>query len=139
MEISFFFPDKKIFLPHRSQLKAYIKSLCQKERFKPGTLSYIFCSDKTLLEMNRQFLDHNYYTDILTFDLSEKRGEITGDIYISIDRVRDNANSLGKTFKEEIHRVIFHGVLHLCGYKDKTDKESGQMRQKEDYYLSRYL
>jgi rRNA maturation RNase YbeY len=139
MEIRFFFPYKKIFLPQRSQLKAFIKSLCKKEGYMPGTITFIFCSDETLLEMNRQFLNHNYYTDILTFDLSEQKGEITGEIYISIDRVRDNANSFGKTFKEEIHRVIFHGVLHLCGNKDKTAKESVQMRQKEDYYLSRYL
>jgi len=90
-----------------------------------------------LLEINQQFLNHDFYTDIITFDLSEK-DSTQAEIYISIDRVKDNAKSLGTSFKSEIHRVIFHGALHLCGYKDKPGVEQVKMRQKEEFYLSKY-
>ena len=97
-------------------------------------MNYIFCSDNYLLEINRKHLQHDYYTDIITFDLSD--GDLTvGEVYISIDRVKENSRTLGVPFKEEILRVIFHGALHLIGYKDKKKSEITIMRSKEDYYL----
>ncbi len=103
------------------------------------SLNYIFCTDEYLIEVNQQFLQHDYYTDIITFDLSEQGGPIVGEIYISIDRVRDNARANATKVYEELHRVIFHGALHLCGYKDKKPAEIREMRAKEDYYLAKYF
>ena len=94
-----------------------------------GEIAYIFCDDSKILEINKTYLQHDYYTDIITFDLSERPESITGEIYISTDRVRDNSITLGVTIKEELHRVIFHGALHLCGYKDKTPKDAKLMRE----------
>lgn len=102
------------------------------------SINYIFCTDKALLEINRQFLSHDFYTDIITFDLSDAH-EIQAEIYISVDRVKDNATQLGVSFKSEMHRVVFHGVLHLCGYKDKSKQEKEEMRRMENLYLSKYL
>lgn len=97
-------------------------------------MNYIFCSDTRLLEINKKFLNHDYYTDIISFDFSE--GVSTqAEVYISIDRVKENARGLGVSFKSELHRVVFHGALHLCGYGDKTKKARETMRKKEDYYL----
>ena len=104
-----------------------------------GGLNYIFCSDKELLRINQEFLGHDFYTDIVTFELSETPGKIQGEIYISIDRVKENAKKLGVSFKSELHRVIFHGALHLCGYGDKTKSEKEEMRETEDYYLELYF
>lgn len=95
-----------------------------------GTINYIFCSDDFLLELNRQYLRHDYYTDILSFQMSDE--PISGDIYISIDRVKENANSLGVTFENELQRVISHGMLHFLGFKDKTEEEQLEMRAKEN-------
>lgn len=119
-------------------LKSFIESLFTKEKKKISSINYIFCSDKKLLAINQQFLSHDFYTDIITFDLSDS-GLIQAEVYISIDRIRDNAKTLNTTFKSELHRVIFHGSLHLCGYRDKTRGEQGEMRKKEDFYLSRYF
>ncbi len=102
-------------------------------------MTYIFCSDEYLLQINREHLKHDFYTDIITFDLSETGRQTIGEIYISIDRVREDAGYLGVTIKEELHRVIFHGALHLCGYKDKTPKHARQMRAAEDRCLAAYF
>lgn len=102
-------------------------------------LSYVFCTDEYLLTINRDFLQHDYYTDIITFELSEPGQPVMGEIYISIDRVRDNAKIHQESFQRELHRVIFHGALHLCGYRDKTKKEQEEMRRKENEYLKRYF
>lgn len=102
-------------------------------------LQYIFCSDDYLLQINRQFLHHDYYTDIITFDLTEESYPINAEIYISVDRVRDNAREFGNSLRRELHRVIFHGALHLCGYKDKNPREQELMRQMEEKYLKLYL
>lgn len=99
-----------------------------------GTINYIFCNDDFLLELNRQYLRHDYYTDILSFQMNDD--PIAGDIYISIDRVKDNANSLGVTFDNELERVISHGLLHFLGYKDKTEEEQLKMRKKENELIS---
>src|SRR5260221_12541250 len=136
--IKFFFLTQGITLRNRNKLKHYLKDILEKEGKKLGYLNCIFCSDEFLLEINRQYLQHYYYTDIITFDLSENSNSIQAEIYISSDRIKDNSRRLGITIKSEIHRVIFHGVLHLCGYKDKKKKEKKQMRAKEDYYLKNY-
>ncbi len=136
--IKFFFLTQGITLRNRNKLKHYLKNILEKEGKKLGYLNYIFCSDEFLLEINRRYLQHNYYTDIITFDLSENSNSIQAEIYISSDRIKDNSRRLGITIKSEIHRIIFHGVLHLCGYKDKKKKEKKQMRAKEDYYLKNY-
>jgi probable rRNA maturation factor len=139
MPIEFFFLKKNIALTKRTSLKAFINSVFKREGRKLENLTYIFCSDEYLLEINKYHLKHNYYTDIITFDLSYTKNTTTGEIYISIDRVRDNASILGVTIKEELHRVIFHGALHLCGYKDKTTKDAKEMRAAEERCLSNYL
>ncbi len=137
-KVCFFFQEVKISLVNRTQLKKYIQSIFKKEGKELESINYIFCTDKAVLEINRQFLTHDFYTDIITFGLSEKGAPIQAEIYISIDRVKDNARQLGVSFKSELHRVIFHGVLHLCGYKDKSKKEIGEMRGKEEFYLAKY-
>ncbi len=137
MKVKFFFP-KKSNLQNRSKLKLFIEQLFKNEKCKLESLSYIFTSDDDILEMNNNFLKHNYYTDILTFDLSSSNS-ISGEIYISVDRVRDNAQNQKVSFSEEFHRVIFHGALHLCGYKDKSTPEIILMRKKEDQYLDSYF
>lgn len=100
-----------------------------------GEISINLCSDDHLLQINKKHLNHDYYTDIITFELSENN-EISGDLYISTDRVLDNAKQLNITFHVELNRVIIHGILHLCGYKDKTKAQQKEMREKENYYLS---
>jgi len=137
--VQFHFIAKNLKLQERNRLKNYILTLFRREHQHLSSLHYIFCSDAALLEMNRQFLNHDYYTDIITFTLSEKGYPIDAEIYISLDRVRDNATLLKQTYKRELHRVIFHGALHLCGYKDKTKQEVAIMRKKEEYNLKLYL
>jgi len=137
LPIHFFFENKSIALQNRNRLKDFILTLFRKEKRSVESVNYIFCSDKKILEINRQFLNHDYYTDIITFDLSESN-KIVAEIYISLDRVRDNAKKEGTSLKSELHRVIFHGALHLCGYGDKTKAEIGVMRGKEEYYLERW-
>jgi probable rRNA maturation factor len=136
--IRFFFQAVKPSLQHRRELKKYLKSIFTKEGKVVKSINYVFCSDKALLEINRQFLSHDFYTDIITFDLSESKA-VQAEIYISIDRVRDNGAQLGISFKVELHRVIFHGALHLCGYNDRSKTEKVKMRSLEDAHLNKYL
>jgi len=103
-----------------------------------GDVSIVFCSDDYLLEMNHQYLDHDYYTDIITFDYCEEN-IVSGDLFISIERVKDNAEALGELYESELKRVCVHGVLHLCGYNDKTLNEEKKMRELENFYLERYV
>ncbi len=126
-------------LRDRSRLKSFLPSIFKKEKKRLAELQYIFCSDDYLLSINKQYLDHDYYTDIITFDLSEPGQPINAEIYISVDRVRDNARSFGTSFKKELHRVIFHGTLHLCGYRDKTERQERLMRKMEDQNLALYF
>ncbi len=125
---------KSIALKNKTGLKTFIFSVFKKEKKRVASINYIFCSDQYLLQINKDFLQHDYYTDIITFDLSDKNA-IVGEIYISVDRVKDNSSVQGTSFSNELLRVMFHGVLHLCGYRDKTKSEITVMRQKEDYYL----
>lgn len=136
-KVCFFFPNVNIRLSNRTDLKKHIESVFKKENRKLEFLNYIFCSDSDLLKINRKFLKHDFYTDIITFDLSENSA-IKGEVYISVDRVRENALKLGVSFKSELHRVIFHGMLHLCGYNDKSRAEKKLIRAKEDFYLKNY-
>lgn len=139
MTIQFFFLQRQITLTQRIALKHFIKLIFKTEGRRVKNLNYIFCSDEYLLQINKNHLKHNFYTDIITFNLSQTPAEMIGEIYISIDRVKDNATQLDVTIKEELHRVIFHGVLHLCGYKDKSPKHKKEMRAAEDRYLKLYF
>ncbi len=122
-------------LKNRTILKKWIETIVNNHNKELGDISYIFCSDEQLLEINKEYLNHDYYTDIITFDYSEAE-RISGDMFISIDRIKDNAKALKVPYQEELHRVIIHGVLHLLGFKDKTESESQKMRQLEDESLS---
>jgi probable rRNA maturation factor len=126
-------------LTHRSLLKDCIAALFKKERTRLDELNYIFCSDEYLLDINRNYLQHDDYTDIITFDLSDESGMVKGEIYISIDRVKENARIFSVPLQQELRRVIFHGALHLCGYKDKSNKDIQAMRTAENKYLSYFL
>jgi probable rRNA maturation factor len=130
---------KDLTLSDRSRLKLFIAFLFKKEKKRLGEIHYIFCSDEYLLAINRQYLQHDFYTDIITFGLSEPGKPINAEIYISVDRVRENAEAFTNSLKNELHRVIFHGVLHLCGYGDKKKKEEVLMRKMEDRYLRLYF
>jgi len=136
-EISFFEEDISYKLKNKKQVRQWIKDTIVAEGFKLGELSYIFCSDAYLLQINRQYLDHDTYTDIITFDNSETKGIITSDIFISIERIRENAAKFNQSVVDELHRVLIHGVLHLVGYKDKTPEDNKTMTQKEDEYLGK--
>jgi rRNA maturation RNase YbeY len=122
-------------LQRQNELGKWITDLILKEGLKEGDINYIFCNDDYLLEKNVKYLNHNELTDIITFDYSIGK-LLSGDIFISIERVKDNAISYNAEVKDELHRVMVHGVLHLCGYKDKSKEEKSLMRDKEDYYLS---
>jgi rRNA maturation RNase YbeY len=135
--IRFFF-QRKMRLTERRRLKAFLKTIFKKEGKIVENLVYVFCSDKYLLKINQAFLRHNYYTDILTFDLSNTSKIIEGEIYISVDRVKENSKKLKINTNLELLRVIFHGALHLCGYSDKTKLQKKEMRKKEDKYLFHY-
>lgn len=130
MAISFSF-QKKFNLHSRTKLKEWIKKTAEQRGKKIGNISYIFCSDDELLQINNQYLKHDYYTDVITFDYSEGV-VLNGDIFISIDRVKDNAEQVGVTFEEELYRVMIHGVLHLSGVNDKTEQQAKQMQKAEE-------
>jgi len=137
--IYFHFLIAPFFFPRRSRLKDFLKQLFKKEGKKIETINYIFCTDAYLLELNQAHLNHDTYTDIITFELSPKGEPLTADIYISTERVKENASAFHTTFQKELHRVIFHGALHLCGYKDKTKEQAQQMRAMEEFYLNGYF
>lgn len=123
-------------LQHKGSLKRWIKQVLESEGKTEGELVYIFSDDEQMIELNRSYLNHDTYTDIITFPTSHQSPIISGDIFISIDRVRDNALLLQSSFEIEFKRVLVHGILHLIGYDDHTDEEKLMMRSKEDYYLS---
>lgn len=137
--ISFNKADSSATLTNRVALKTFIEKRVKKEGLIIDSLSYIFCTDKYLLKINKDFLSHDYYTDIISFDLSDIPGQLVGEVYISVDRVKDNAKTHYTSIKEELHRVIFHGALHFCGYKDKKPSDAKKMRQMEDLWLKAYL
>ena len=123
--------EGKFHLEDGNKYTSWIKNVLESENAQLGELSYIFCTDEYLMELNQKYLEHNSYTDIITVDYSEK-DIISGEIYISVDRVRENALHFNEEFNKELQRVMAHGVLHLLGYKDKTEKEREEMRTKEN-------
>ena len=134
MAITFSNNEIKFLLKDKTKLKKWITEVVEKQKKRVGDIGYLFCDDEYILQVNREYLDHDTYTDIITFDYVE--GDIiSGDILISIDRVGENAKTFGCTFEQELHRVIIHGVLHLLGGKDKTDAEAAAMRKKENQAL----
>ena len=138
-KVQFYFLDRNPVLKDRKKLKTLLSKLFNMEKTQLGNLSYIFCSDKHLLGINKDFLKHDFYTDVITFDLSASKDEVEGEVYMSIDRIKENAKQLHVSFNNEFHRVMFHGALHLCGYKDKTNEEVINMRTAEDKYLKLYF
>jgi probable rRNA maturation factor len=137
MSINFFNEDVPLPKLGKRKLISWIKNVIVKEGKKTGDISFIFCSDDFLLEVNKKYLNHDFYTDIITFDYVEDN-LIQGDIFISLERVKENATSYKTTFNNENHRIIIHGVLHLLGYKDKLKEDKHLMTSKEDLYL-KYL
>lgn len=135
LSISFHSEDVDFQLENEQQIIDWIKNTIQQEAKSATEISYIFCTDEYLYQMNLEYLNHDTYTDIITFDYTEK-SVVSGDIFISIDRVKENAIKFKTTFKNELSRVIIHGVLHLLGYKDKTPEQKQVMRSKEDFYLT---
>ena len=133
-EISFFSEDIKFSLSNQKEVKSWLIFLVKNEGEHLSDLNIVFVSDERLLEMNREFLGHDYYTDILTFP-GDTPG-VSGELYISIDRVRENAAERSVDFQDEVHRVMAHGVLHLLGYNDKNDEEIKTMREREVFYLN---
>ena len=129
--------DLPVFLK-KNDLKKFAKEICLLESKAAGDLSFVFTDDDYLLEVNKQYLQHDYYTDVITFDYSVGN-VVSGDIMISLERIRDNAQQLSIAFESEFFRVCFHGVLHLCGYKDKSNADEKAMRAKEDYYLKMFV
>jgi rRNA maturation RNase YbeY len=139
MAVQFFFIDVSVTLRERRRLKQFIKEIFSERKRDLIKLSIIFCSDDYLLSINKSFLQHDYYTDIITFNLSGNPLVIDGEIYISVDRVKENANINRVKIGNELHRIIFHGVLHLCGFKDKSKTDKVLMTQKEDATLDQYF
>ena len=119
------------------EYKKWLEDLILSEEKKLGEINYIFCDDEYLLKVNQDYLQHDYYTDIITFDYVKGK-TISGEIFVSLQRISDNASTLSRNYEEELRRVLAHGILHLCGYKDKTEEEELQMRGKEDHYLAKY-
>jgi len=135
--IRFLDDDSGFKLRNTRRIASWLVNVAKNEGFTVDSLAYVFCSDKTLLSMNKKFLSHDSYTDIITFDLSDGiERKICGEIYISIQRVLENADKFGCVFNEELHRVLVHGVLHLIGYNDKSPREKARMRKKEEACLS---
>ncbi len=138
-KVHFFSHDFPTSLKNIANLKHFIESIFKKERQSLESINYIFCSDKVILEINKKYLSHDFYTDVITFDLSRDNKAISAEVYISIERIRDNAKQLGLSIKSELHRVLFHAVLHLCGYNDKKKKDKEIMRKRENDLLAKYF
>lgn len=134
--IQFFFENIDE-IPISTATISWLEDVIKTENKKLGEINYILCDDEYLLKVNQDFLDHDYYTDIITFDYVKGK-TISGDIFVSLPRILDNASTLSQNFESEFNRVLAHGILHLCGYKDKTEEEKSQMRAKEDFYINQF-
>ena len=139
MAIYFFSEEINFELQEKLKRKRWLKTIATKGGFNIKELNYVFCSDEYLYQMNLEYLNHETYTDIITFDNSEKEFDLAGDIFISIDRVSENAKTNNQKVEAELNRVLAHGLLHLMGYKDKTKEEATLMRQKEEESINLYL
>ncbi len=135
--ILFYTENVNYVLPHKNKIRELLNLLAKEEKKEIGQLTYIFCSDEYLLEINKQYLHADYLTDVITFDYCQKEF-VSGDIFISVDRVKENSVLFSQSYFDEMLRVVVHGLLHLCGYKDKKEKEQQQMRKKENYYIEKY-
>lgn len=133
--IAFYSEEVEFDLNNPEETIQWVEQVTQKEGYKMGNLAYIFCSDEYLLKLNKEHLNHDTYTDIITFNYCEDK-LLNADIFISIDRVKENANEFEVSFENELNRVMIHGVLHLVGYNDKTQEQQKEMTSKEDFYLS---
>lgn len=138
MAVNFFTEEISFNLPQKLRRKSWLKKIAASEDFKIGELNYIFCSDEYLLQINVDYLNHNTYTDIITFDNSEEEKTIEGDIFISIDRIRDNASKHNQDEEMELSRVLSHGLFHLMGYKDKSKEQAQLMRSQEEMAIQLY-
>ena len=138
-KIFFFYEYPNFKLSKENTIIEWISACIEEELRSLKKINYIFCSDDYLLNINCKHLNHNYFTDIITFDQSSHKGKIEADIFISIDRIKDNAHSLNERFEAELYRVMIHGVLHLLGYNDKNRKECQEMRNKESWYIDKLL
>lgn len=139
MPARFYEQDVPSGLKNKRKLSAFLDRLVHAHLdVKKANLNYIFCNDEYLLQMNQQYLDHDTLTDIITFDLTDSPDALVGEIYISVDRVKENAEKFGTTYQDELHRVVFHGALHLCGFKDKKETDKKIMRSQEDKCLDEY-
>ncbi|GAB3564969.1 rRNA maturation RNase YbeY [Spirosoma luteolum] len=136
--IRFFNEDVDYKLPGKQATRLWLTQQTGQEGYRVGELNYIFCSDEYVLQVNRDYLQHDYYTDIITFDQREAEDKLEGDIFISVERVADNAAQLGVSAQQEMRRVLAHGLLHLCGYGDKTDEEAAAMRRKEEEWMAQF-
>lgn len=136
LPINFFQEDVQCTLKDKTAVRTWINNTIIAEGYSLKELNFIFCSDEYLLKINQEYLNHDTYTDIITFDNSEKKEHVLSDIFISIDRVKENSQNFGVSLKNELHRVIIHGVLHLLGYPDKKKEEKFLMTQKENFYLN---
>jgi len=134
-KITFNFEDLSPFLKNRGNLRLWLQASAKKEKQRINAVNYIFCSDKHLLSINKQYLNHNYFTDVITFQYDDNEG-VSGDIFISYDRIKENAKEFNQSISNELHRVMVHGLLHLLGYKDKNTEQQKVMKSKEDFYLS---
>lgn len=134
--VNFFYEDVNFEVPQPRKTIHWIKEVIKLENGSLDCINYIFCSDDYLYTLNVNYLRHQTLTDIITFDLREDSVAINGEIYISVDRVKDNSITLGTDFAEELNRVMVHGILHLLGYRDKKPEEKRSMREKEDLYIS---
>jgi rRNA maturation RNase YbeY len=139
IKIHFFSDGIKLNLRNRKNLKLFIADIFKAEKRGLESINFIFCTDKKILEINKKHLKHDFLTDVITFELNLPGRPIISDVYISFERVKENAQLLRTSFSSEIHRVIFHGILHLCGFSDKSKSELLKMRKKEDYYLNNYF
>ncbi len=137
MAVRYYTDDCSYRLPEKRRTTAWLREVAASEGYELGDVNYIFCSAERLLQMNKAFLQHDYFTDIITFDYSDRKGSgvVSGDVFIDVETVADNARIYGYTKLEEMRRVVVHGVLHLCGQKDKTPRANAQMHRKEDKYL----
>lgn len=135
-KIQFFSEDITFDMMHQNTVKSWIQNIAEEHNFTIEALNYIFCSDDYLLDINKTYLNHDYYTDIITFDNSQEDQTLLSDVFVSIDRIKENARDLNIEFTKELHRVLIHGVIHLFGYSDQTEEEKLTMRQKEDTCLS---
>ena len=138
-KVYFFFDNVRITLKNRTKIKRIVELIFKAEKIKLDRLNYVFCTDEFLLTLNSQYLKHDYYTDTITFDLSQANQDINGEVYISVDRVRENAEILKVSLFNEIRRVIIHGALHLCGYGDKETLAKEKMNALEDFYLQKLV